>query len=336
MQAMSYTLNNFNTITFDGFDIKLPDETLKIITELALQVGSPTYIRTPIFTKKDNILRSGEQGSTSTIFSNMNDNDSDFKRKRKNTRAVEILNDADWESIRTFQATVIEQKVGVDAHVDLIRSSLNKMSEKNYIEQSNKIMEILNQLVSEETSELDMHRVGKSIFEIASNNRFFSKLYADLYTLLIKHFQIMRNIFDTNFDTFLEIFKNIESADPDLDYDRFCTVKKNNERRKSLSSFFINLTLNGIIKKDDIIDLVFNLLNQVLDFIKQENKKSEVDEILENIAILYNKDYIEQCNNTIEGESFIKVIERLALSKVKSFPSLSNKSIFKCMDMIEI
>jgi len=336
MQAMRYTLNDFTTITFDGFDIKFPDETLKIITELALQVGSPTYVRTPIFVKKDNISRQIEQGSASTIFSNMNDGDADFKRKRKNNRAVEVLNDADWESIRTFQTTVIEQKVGVDAQFDLIRSSLNKMSEKNYNEQSSKIIEILNQMITEGINEEDMQRVGKFIFEIASNNRFFSKLYADLYTLLIEHFQIMRNIFDANFDVFLEIFKNIESGDPDVDYDRFCMVKKNNEKRKSLSSFFVNLTINGIIKKDNIIDLVFNLLNQVVNFISQENKKSEVDEILENIAILYNKDWIEKCSNTINGDSFISVIEGLARSKVKSFPSLSNKSIFKCMDMIEM
>jgi hypothetical protein len=249
---------------------------------------------------------------------------------------VEVLNDDDWESIRTFQATVIEQKVGVDAQIDLIRSSLNKMTEKNYGEHTNKIIEILNHLISEDVVETEMQRVGNAIFEIASNNRFFSKLYADLYTLLIEKFQIMQTIFYANFDAFLDIFTTIESGNPDENYENFCKVVKDNERRKALSSFFVNLTINGVIKKDKLIELTFNLLNQVLAFMKEENKKSEVDEIIENIFILYNKEWFESSDERIDGQSFIKVIEKLARSKAKDYPSLSNKTIFKCMDMIEM
>lgn len=333
MQTMRYTLNDFTDITFNGFDIKLPDETMSIITELALQVGSPTYIRTPIFAKRENTMKAGS--GASGLFASAGGG-TDFKKKKRGNRAVEVLNDDDWESIRTFQATVIEQKVGIDAQIDLIRSSLNKMTEKNYIEHSAKIVEILNQLIAENVVETEMQRVGNAIFEIASNNRFFSKLYADLYTLLISQFQVMRMIFDASFDAFLDIFKNIESGNPDDNYENYCKVVKDNERRKSLSAFFINLTINSVIKKDKLIELTFNLLNQVLSFMKQENKKSEVDEIIENIAILYNKEWFEGSDERIDGETFIKVIEKLARSKAKDYPSLSNKSIFKCMDMIEM
>ena len=334
MQTMRYTLNDFTDITFAGFDIKLPDETMSIITELALQVGSPTYIKTPIFAKRENNLKAGG-GGTNTIFS-VTGGGSDFKRKKRGNRAVEVLNDDDWETIRTFQTTVIEQKVGIDAQIDLIRSSLNKMTEKNYGEHSSKIIEILNQLIVEGVIETDMQKVGNAIFEIASNNRFFSKLYADLYTLLIEQFEIMRAIFDSNFNVFLDIFKTIESGNPDANYEHYCKVVKDNERRKALSSFFVNLTVNGVIKKDKLIELTFNLLNQVLVFMKEENKKSEVDEIIENIFILYNKEWFENSDERIDGETFIKVIERLARSKAKDYPSLSNKTIFKCMDMIEM
>lgn len=334
MQTMRYTLNDFTDITFNGFDIKLPDETMSIITELALQVGSPTYIRTPIFAKRENALKTDGVGIGGALFAGAGGGD--FKKKKRGNRAVEVLNDDDWESIRTFQATVIEQKVGIDAQIDLIRSSLNKMSEKNYIEHSAKIIEILNQLISENVVDTEMQRVGNAIFEIASNNRFFSKLYADLYTLLISQFQVMRAIFDTSFDAFLDIFKNIESGSPDENYENFCKVLKDNERRKSLSAFFVNLTINGVIKKDKLIELTFNLLNQVLVFMRQENKKSEVDEIIENIAILYNKEWFESTEERIDGDTFIKAIENLARSKAKDYPSLSNKSIFKCMDMVEM
>ena len=331
MQTMRYTLNDFTDITFNGFEIKFPDETMSIITELALQVGSPTYIKTPIFAKRENTLKTG-----GTVFTGSSGSATEFKRKKRNNRPVEVLNDDDWESIRTFQATVIEQKVGVDAQIDLIRSSLNKMTEKNYGEHTSKIIEILNQLISESVIETEMQRVGNAIFEIASNNRFFSKLYADLYTLLIEKFQIMQTIFDANFDVFLDIFTTIESGNPDENYENFCKVVKDNERRKALSSFFVNLTINEVIKKDKLIELTFNLLNQVLAFMKEENKKSEVDEIIENIFILYNKEWFEGSDERIDGQTFIKVIEKLARSKAKDYPSLSNKTIFKCMDMIEM
>ena len=52
-----YTLNDINNILFQGFDYKLPEETLKIISELALQVGSPDYVKTPVFQKRDNPMK---------------------------------------------------------------------------------------------------------------------------------------------------------------------------------------------------------------------------------------------------------------------------------------
>jgi len=334
MQAV-YTLNDFMNITFNGFDIKLPDDTISTITELSLQVGSPTYVKTPTFVKKEIGLKSGGSGGTIGGLNHMNRTGMDYKKKRRN-QAVEILNDEDWESIRTFQATVIEQKVGVDAQIDVIRSSLNKMSEKNYEEHSVKIVEILNQMLEDGIMEEDMKKVGNTIFEIASNNRFFSKLYADLYTLLIDHFKIMGDIFGECLDSFLDIFKNIEKGVPEDDYDKYCKVMKDNERRKALTAFFVNLTINGVIQDEKMTDLTYNLLKQVSVFIGENDKKSEVDEIIENIAILYNKDWFENSKQLIDDQTFLDFIKKIALSKAKDFPSLSNRSIFKCMDMIEM
>ena len=65
---MRYNLTDFHNITFNGFDIKLPEESLSIISEIAQQVGSPTYIRTPIFAKKEKSKRI--VGNLYSIFSN--------------------------------------------------------------------------------------------------------------------------------------------------------------------------------------------------------------------------------------------------------------------------
>lgn len=329
-----YTLQDFSDITFNGFDIQLPEETLSIITELALQVGSPTYIRTPTFNKVENSLRP-IRSSTNVGLMDMYEAVS-YKKKRKNQKQTENMTGEDWESIRSFQATVIEQKSGLDGQIDAIRSYLNKMSEKNYAAQSMNILEILNQLIEKSASNEDMLKVGNAIFEIASNNRFYSKLYADLYTDLIQKYEIMKTVFENSFNVFLEIFNNIEHANSEEDYNDFCRVNKDNERRKSLSSFFVNLRINGVITKERLIEITCNLMTQVVDFIKEENKKSEVDEMVENIVILYNKSWFESIENIICDEPFMSVVKRLAHSKSKTYPSLSNKSIFKFMDMIEM
>jgi hypothetical protein len=313
-----YTLNDFRDITFGGFDIKLPDKTIEIITVLAEQVGSPTYIKTPVFAKREiPVIK-----------------EPIFKKKRRANQGMESVCDEDWESLRTFQATKIEQKVGLDAQFDLIRSSLNKITEKTYDDQTNKICDILDQIQS---GEQDMLRVGNAIFEIASTNRFYSKLYADLYTMLIHKYEIMHSIFETNLNAFLELFTKIEYVSAEEDYDAFCKNNSNNEKRKALSMFFVNLSATKIITDAKIIEFASNLLKQVMQLIHEENKKNEVDEMIENIALLYNKDiFAKSTSQVITGQTFVETIEELAKSKSKNFQSLSNKAIFKCMDMVDM
>jgi hypothetical protein len=330
--TMKYTLKDFMNITFDGFNYALPEETITLISELSLEVGSPSYIKTPVFQKRENPLKA----STSSNLGGM------VGKKRKGNKNVEVLNDSDWEALRTFQTTVIEQKVGLDAQIDLIRSNLNKISEKSYIDIRNKIVDLLDQLISEGISSDEMMRVSKIIFEIASTNRFFSKLYADLYSDLINKYDVMKEIFTNCFDSFIELFNNVEYVDADKDYDLFCKINKDNERRKALSTFFVNLMKNEIISVHDLKSLLCNLLNQLVNFIEEENKKNIVDELTENIALLYSKNLFEgaldldQTKYMIGESSVLETITKLANSKVKTYPSLSNKSIFKFMDMIEM
>jgi hypothetical protein len=331
---LKYTIQQFTDITFNGFDIELPESTLAIISELALQVGSPTYIRTPTFAKKDNICK-GPSSSNGGSFSSGSQPDPFKKKKNRKNGATEIINDEDWESIRTFHATKIEQKVGIDAQIDLIRSHLNKMSDDTYSDKCESIIEIMDSIM-EQSSQEDILKVCKQIFEIASNNRFYSKLYANLLSKLICKYDIMRNIFETNLKMFLELFNNIEHANADEDYDKFCKVNLNNERRKAQSAFLVNLCANKIISDEQLVDLFKNLLEQVYQFIKLDNKKNEVDEIVENLSILYNKELVEDCEDEIDEKNLSEIIQELGACKPKTWPSLSNKSIFKFMDILEM
>ena len=330
-KLLKYSLSDFTNITFDGFDFNLPEQTISLISELSLEVGSPTYIKTPIFKKRDHNSKTLADRENFLNGSSFNNN----KNKRKN-KNIEFVSDNDWENIRKFQATKIEEKEGLEGDINIIRSHLNKISDKNFDDIKEKIICLINKLIENGISNHEMNNVSISIFEIASNNRFYSKLYADLYSELIDNYEIMKIVFENSFNSFLDLFNTIEYVDPDVNYDQFCKNNKVNERRRSFSTFFVNLMNNKIITQEQLLNIIVNLITQLLNYIKEDNKKNEVDEITENIAILCTKEIMEIDTCKINDMTISENIHTLANSKAKSFPSLSHKSIFKFMDMIEM
>lgn len=324
-----YTLDNITTILFAGFDYKLPDEVLENISNLALQVGSPDYVKTPVFQKRENPLKS-----------EVPTKDTPGYKKNKRSKGHEITNDDDWQPNRAFQPTKIEGKVGLDSQIDTVRAYLNKLTDKNYIDMRNKIIEILDKLIAENITADDMSRFSSIIFEIASNNRFYSKMYAELYSDLSSKYEMLMDTFETNFRTFTDLFNIIEYVDPATNYDRFCEINKTNEKRKSLASFYLNLMANGVIPKIQIIKIIRNLLSQIYTNIAIDDKKNVVEELTETVGILYKKELCDEFTKDdyelIDGHTISEVVKRIANSKVKDFKSLTNKSLFKFMDLIEM
>ena len=103
----------------------------------------------------------------------------------------------------------------------------------------------------------------------------------------------------------------------------------------------VSLALNGFLDKVEIIKLLKHLLESILDLIHKDGNKPIVDEITENVAILYNKDIIDDVDLdddelTIDNENVSEVIKTLAIMKAKDYNSLTSKSVFKFMDLSEL
>jgi hypothetical protein len=329
-KAMRYTLDNINSILFNGFEYNLPEKTLETISNLALQVGSPDYVKTPVFKKRENPMK--VEPVVKESFG--------FKKSGKRGKATEIVNDDDWEAIRTFQTTKIEEKVGIDAQIDSVRVYLNKITDKNYIDMRNKIVEIIDKVIHEGVVPEELTRFSSTIFDIASANRFYSKIYADLYSDLSTKYEIMKTAYERNLDKFTDLFNIIEYVEPSVNYDKFCEINKANEKRKALASFYLNLMYNGIIPRVTIMRITRNLLSQIYVLISQDNKKNEVDELTETIGILYKKELYEgddvEDYDEIDGFTISEIVDKIAKSKVKDYKSLTNKSLFKFMDLIDM
>lgn len=331
INTLRYTLVDVNNIIFEGFNYQVSNETIEIISNIAKQVGSPDYVKTPVFQKQEHSLKNESKDI------NNKDKILNVNRKKKGNKNMEVINDEDWNAIRNFQSTKIESKSGLDGDIDLIRVYINKITEKNYLDMRNKIIDIIEKL---EQSNVELNKISCNIFDIASSNRYYSKIYADLYSDLSNKFDFIKLAYQDNLSRFTDLFNNIEYVDANENYDKFCEINKTNEKRKSLASFYLNMMLNGIISKSQIMTITRNLLYNIYKFISIENKKNEVDELTENIAILYNKELYENDKGNdyekIDGYTIKEIIVNISKSKVKDYKSLTNKSLFKFMDLIDM
>ena len=192
-------------------------------------------------------------------------------------------------------------------------------------------------MIERDINEEDISKVINTIFDIASNNRFYSKMYANLYTDLSLKYDFIKQNIENNLSNFTELFNHIEYVDQNVDYNKFCEINKINEKRKALASFYLNLMLNNLISKEIIINITRLLLFNIYTFIKEENKKNEVDEMSEIVCILYkNGLYDNYTYEKIDDFSIYEIIEKIAKSKAKEYKSLTTKTIFKFMDLIDM
>jgi hypothetical protein len=350
--ALKYTIDDFSNISSNGFNFIIPEETLNIINYLTSQVGSNNLIHNPLFQKKQLIDKD------TNIFSSAHNilNKPVINKKRKGNKGMEAT-DEEWNNQSTsssndnfqtniFHSTRLEQKTGIDTYIDQIRLYINKISEKTYNEMYEKICEQFYLIENEELIDAkDMNKVSQSIYDILSNNKFYSDSYAKLYYNLSNKFNWLRKTFEERYKNILNDYLNIKYVDPDINYDEFCNNNKINEKRKSHTMFIVNLAKYGYIKNIDNMRLLKELIHIVINMINEEGKKNEVDELTENIALLYpnniselmsdDSDY-EDDDFEINGKSIQEIIKNLSQSKSKDYKSLSNKAIFRYMDLIEI
>jgi hypothetical protein len=338
--TMNYNLQQINEISFSGFEFTIPQETLKMINYLCSEVGS-LPITSATFQKKEQQIDSHNESSfglgAGFKFGNGN-------KKRKGNKNMEVSSE-EWESLRTFQTTKIEQKTGLDAEIDQIRLLLNKLTDKTFLDMREKIIDKLEFITNTSFNEEDYTRVSTMINELLSGNMFYSKIYADLYAELVNKFAWLKPLFDNKLQNILEQYCNIQYVEPDKDYDKFCDMNRVNEKRKAHTTFLVNLAVNGFINNNIVVKLLVQLLNMVQEMVHQKDKKNEVDELTENIAILFNKEIMDALEKEddydeddymVNDETILDTITYLAKCKAKDFVSLSNKAIFKYMDLVEM
>lgn len=337
-KMIQYDMNDYEEIMNAGFICNLTQDTLDIISKLSEQVGAPTYIKTPIFLKKESRvagLGMGLGSAISAMAGSGNGNGISGFKKGKN-RPSEIT-DEDWETIRQFQTTTKHISEGIQKNMENIRGYLNKMSEATFDKMVNEIKAEISQLIEHETTDENMMKIGHSIFSIASSNSFYSELYAKLFKILMEEYEVFKKIFEDNYKVFMNLFDNIEYADPKKNYDKFCEYTKTNDNRRAMSLFIVNLMKNGVIEKEEILEIIKNLQKLIMKYIAKPDKTNEVEELNENLYIIVTNSSREIKFGSDDGtDNIVKDIEFISIlkPKMKEYPSITSKTIFKHMDII--
>ena len=346
-----YTLTDFDRIICNGFEYSVQQSIVDMVSKLADQVGAPTYIKTPVFPKGKSAATSslltgvgsgcgsgsGNAGlfassGTSTIGGGGGSASGDRRGPRRQDQQI---TDEDWETIRAFQATELVRVKGIESHINNVRASLNRLTNDNYDENRDTILNEISDLIRDNASDESLLKIGNSIFNTASSNQFYSALYARLFNDLLQHYSMFGTIFDASLSEFLGLFRSIEYCDPKKDYDKFCEMNKTNDRRKAMSLFIVNLMKQGIVAPDQVIELVLDLQKMIRDYLKTPGKTNELDEISENLFIIIKNSH----QHLISLEEWVNVLNSvtyISLLKIKSYPSITNKTIFKHIDILEL
>jgi len=340
--TLKYNLKQITDISYSGFYFEIPADTLDIINYLCAQV-STTGISSSVFTKLAPSISISSGENSNEFLSSSGSNKINNKKKRGN-KAMEVSSE-EWESLRTFQTTKIDQKTGIDADINEIRLYLNKLTDKTFLDMREKIIDKINLVCSISSENDDIKKLGFMIYDVCSSNKFYSKIFADLFAELASKYDWLNDIFKENYNNIMSQYNDIEYVDSDFDYNGFCEMNKKNERRRAVTTFYLNLALNSFISYEVIVKLLKDILTSIMYFINlQTDKKNEVDELTEIVAILFNKEMIDEVEDDsdniedylISGYSILDTVSNLAQKKAKDYNNLSNKAIFKYMDLIEM
>jgi len=231
----------------------------------------------------------------------------------------------------SFKKTKLYNKLDEDEiNCDKIRELLNKLTKTNYDIISNEIITNITHFIYSR-NEIILLSIGNSIFDISSVNKFWVKLYAKLYNDLIVKFPIMKNICTKNFQSFMNVFNDIQIGDEE-NYDKFCKINKINDKRRSLSLFYTNLYNFNILSNDDMFVILEQLINKMFNYIESKNTNI-LEEIFENINIILKN---IGTNISKEKEKYNNMIEKtMEIYNIINDKKISKKITFKMLDSFE-
>ena len=250
---------------------------------------------------------------------------------------IDKKTDRHWVKEKTnvtpFKVTVMEVKEGLEKDINDIRKAMNMISKKNFDTQKEIIIAFVKGIIDDKDS---LVKISTFIFDIASSNMFYGDIYADLYVDFIEESVLFKDILLDTLYLFKETINHIKSVDSNDDYDGYCKYIKENDKRRSLASFFMLLANRNVIDVKSIIDLIVFFQETLKNLIDVVSMNVECEEITELLYILIT---IGKTNQNLKDDaSWNKIISNVSIiskSKASSHTSLSSRIVFKHLDIMD-
>lgn len=246
--------------------------------------------------------------------------------------------DAQWERVPEFKPTKIEmQSEGPMKILQDIRVSLNKISNTNYENQKDSIVNHMKDVMELDSDSIP--KIAQFIFDVASTNRFYSETYSVLYKELMEIHPVFQDTLNTFLQNYISGVKNITPVDADEDYDKFCDYNKKNDMRRATTVFIVNLMKQSVVPRLRVLNVIMSLQDIIVQKVEEVNATQVVEEMTELLFLFLQESNGEFSDVKVEWTwkfKCIPMIEIFAKYKKTDKPSISSRAIFKYMDMMTL
>jgi hypothetical protein len=180
-----------------------------------------------------------------------------------------------------------------------------------------------------------MKKIAQFIFDIASSNKFYGDIYADLYKELVEKFEIFSTILNDFVLNYNNNIYTLQYVDSNVDYDAYCEYNKANETRRATASFLVLLMNRSVLQTSTLINLIIHFQSVFTKYISEENRTNEADEITEVLFLLITLGSEILCKLPEWETTIIPNIIITSKLKAKEQKSMSSRSVFKYMDLLK-
>lgn len=263
--------------------------------------------------------------------------DLEVKRPEKNTSSTHKPSDNNRSSYpRRKKCSKSTYPTLVRSHLSSILTEINKITQNNFETQQVKVLDLIIDHLKDNKNDVVFN---EKIWTILHGNTSYVESYVKLFAIV----QNKTGIFSDKIDPerwYEHLKKQLDSISvPDLcNYDVLCQMNEENDKRRALFKFYVELASANMVDVNLIMELIIHIQNVIQTLSALENKVDIIEECTEilhvvivqamNHSFFLKHSYID---DIAEKTSFI--IKSKASSSVLS---INNKIIFKMMDILDI
>lgn len=258
------------------------------------------------------------------------DADGSFKpRPKKKT-------DAEWKTKSGFSVTKFAALDNSQILINEMRSEINKITEKNVDSKIENILKNLEEIVDSTDGDADdlkekMDKLFAVIFNASITNK-LPETYSRVFGAIAQTQLTLANEFiELKMEEYINSMTGIVDVS-EQNYDEFCEFTKTNAARKNTSSLICEISKRGTIAAlpfERIETLFESLLMKVVNNMNDKSKQKEVDEITENIVVIF-----KNLGKLMDARKYMDRFKTIATYKNGDKPGLTSRAKFKYADLV--